>query len=215
MDAFRKTQLRLLAMTAAVLVALGGCAGGLGKDECRTADWRTVGYEDGVHGFAADRIGAHRSACARYQVSPDLAAYMQGRELGLLEYCQPRNGYRAGLGGRTYANVCSDATEPGFLDGYRHGRQIHDARVDLSDTQGRLRGAQSALAQTEAAMIAVTAESVQPDVPPARRLFLAQELVRLAEERSELQARITKLSLRTRELVGVVRELERQNPYAL
>ncbi len=203
-------------LTSLIGVALlAGCAGGLGKDECRIADWHTIGYEDGLRGYPAERIGAHRAACAKHQVAPDLAAYTDGRERGLLTYCQPSNGFRVGLNGRPYANVCSGANEPAFVDGLRHGRQIHDARAELRDAQNRLRNAREGLLQTEAALQSAGAELVMPDVPTARRVFLAQELVRLAEERAELQARIDRLSLRTRELVVNVRELERQSPYVL
>ncbi len=207
----------LLACCTSLLAAAltSGCAGGLGKDECRTADWRTIGYEDGLHGLPADRIGAHRVACAKYSVTPNLVAYTEGRERGLLEYCQPKNGYRVGLYGRSYANVCSGPTEPAFVDGYRYGRQIHDTRAELRDTQARLQSARDSLVQADAAVQSITVELVQPGVTTDRRVFLAQELVRLASERPELQARITRLTLRTRELVSHVQELERQSPYSL
>jgi Protein of unknown function (DUF2799) len=209
-----RTVLRFVAgMLAATLLV--GCATGLGKDECRTADWRTIGYEDGLRGLPADRIGAHRVACAKHQVTPDLAAYTEGRERGLLEYCQPRNGFRAGINGWSYANVCPGATEPAFVQGYRVGREIHDARSELRSTRSRLQSARNGLAQTDVAVQSVTLELVQPDVPTPRRVFLAQELVRLAEQRTELEARINHLTLRTRELVGSVQELERQSPYPL
>jgi hypothetical protein len=205
------------ARAAGILVAtlLAGCATGLSKDECRVADWRTIGYEDGLRGSPAERIGVHRVACAKHEVTPDLAAYSQGRERGLVEYCQPRNGYRAGLNGWSYANVCPSATETAFVDGYRYGRQIHDARAELRDTQNRLKGARSSLFQTDAAVQSITLELVRADVPTERRVFLAQELVRLATERPEIEARIQRLSLRANELTGHVQQLERQSPYAL
>lgn len=203
----------LAAIFAAAL--LSGCATGLSKDECRVADWRTIGYEDGLRGAPAERIGAHRAACARHQVAPDLAAYSQGRERGLVEYCQPRNGYRAGLNGASYANVCPAAAEQGFVDGYRYGRQIHDARAELRGTQNRLKSARASLAQADTDVQAITLELVRPDVPTERRVFLAQELVRLASERPDIEARIDRLSLRAHELTAHVKELERQSPYAL
>src|SRR5262245_18372320 len=85
----------LLIGAATVLAAawLGGCASrGMAKEECVSADWQTIGYEDGLRGLPPDRIGAHRVACAKYQVSPNLVAYTEGRQLGLREYCQPKNG---------------------------------------------------------------------------------------------------------------------------
>lgn len=207
------SQLSRLALFAVMLLA--GCASGLGKDECITADWRMIGYEDGLHGFPSDRIGFHRASCAKYQVVPNLAAYSEGRERGLAEYCQPKNGFRVGLHGGGYANVCSGAVETAFVDSYRYGRQIHDARAELRSTQARLRGARDGLAQTEAAMASATAELVLPNATIERRAYLATELVRLTQERGDLAARIEQLSVRAQQLAINVQQLERQSPYAL
>ncbi len=214
MNAFRRST---LVCAAGLLCALqmSGCSSGMGKDQCAVADWNMIGYEDGLHGFPPDRIGVHRVACAKYQVTPNLAAYTQGRERGLTEYCQPKNGFRAGLYGNGYANVCSGPTEPAFVDSYKYGRQIYDARTELRNTQARLRGARDGLAQTDAAIASVTAELVLPGVLTDRRAFLATELVRLAQARSDLVARIGDLTVRSQQLAVNVQELERQSPYAL
>ena len=209
---------RVLSISATALLTaalLAGCATGMGKDECAVADWRTIGYEDGLRGYPADRIGAHRVACAKHQIAPNLALYSEGRETGLREYCQPKNGFRVGLNGGGYANVCSGKTEAAFVDSYRWGRQIHDARADLRGTQARLRSARDGLVHTEAAMANVTTELVLPKVPTERRAFLAQELVRLTQERTDLLVRIDQLTLRTQQLAVNVQELERQSPYPL
>ena len=207
----------VLACATGLLGALqiSGCSTGMGKDQCVAADWRTIGYEDGLHGFPADRIGVHRVACAKHQITPNLAAYTEGRERGLIEYCQPKNGFRVGLHGGGYANVCSGSTESLFVDSYRYGRQIYDARSELRNTQARLRGARDGLAQTEAAMASVTAELVLPHVSTDRRAFLATELVRLTQARSDLVARIGDLTLRSQQLAVNVQDLERHSPYAL
>jgi hypothetical protein len=203
----------MAAVVAAILLA--GCATGMGRDECTAADWRMIGYEDGLRGAPADRIGAHRVACAKHQVTPDLAAWMEGRDRGLVEYCQPRNGYRVGLNGGSYANVCPTATEAGFVNGFRWGRQIHDARADLRGTQARLRGARDGLAHTDSAIASATAELLLSNLPKDRRLFLAQELVRLGQERTELAIRIDELTVRAQQLALNVQQLERQSPYTL
>lgn len=203
----------MAALVAAILLA--GCATGMGRDECAAADWRMIGFEDGLRGVPADRIGAHRIACARHQVTPDLAAWMEGRERGLVEYCQPRSGYRVGLSGGSYANVCPAATEAGFVNGFRWGRQIHDAHADLRSTQARLRSARDGLAHTDKAIASATAELLLSNLPKDRRLFLAQELVRLGQERTELAMRIDELTVRAQQLAVSVQQLERQSPYAL
>jgi hypothetical protein len=207
-----------LACAAGLLAAvmLGGCAsGGMGRDECALADWQMIGYEDGLRGFPAERIGAHRVACAKHQVTPNLAAYTQGRDRGLREYCQPKNGFTVGLHGGGYANVCSGPTEAAFVDSYRWGRQIHDARTELRTTNARLRSARDGVVQTESAMASVTAELVLPKVPAERRAFLATELVRLTQERTDLLIRIEQLTQRAQQLAVNVQEIERQSPYPL
>ena len=205
----------LLSAGLATAALVGGCATGMGKDQCVTADWRTIGYEDGVHGFAPDQIGSHRVACAKHGVTPNLAAYMEGRERGLVTYCQPRNGYRVGVSGGGYANVCSAATEPAFVNGYGWGRRIYEARSELNSTQARLRSARDGLAHTDSAIASATAELLLPNLPRDRRIYLAQDLVRLGEERVELAERIQHLSVRTQQLAFNVQELERQSPYRL
>ena len=207
----------LLACFAGLVTAalLAGCATGMSKDECALADWQTIGYEDGLRGFPAERIGAHRVACAKHQVMPSLAAYSAGRERGLREFCQPKNGFRVGLHGGAYANVCSGPTENAFVDSYRYGKQIHDARAELRTTHSRLRNAREGLAHTNSAMASVTAELVLPAVPIDRRTWLATELVRLTQERSGLLVRIDELTAHSQQLAVNVQELERQSPYAL
>jgi outer membrane murein-binding lipoprotein Lpp len=215
MDSSPRSLFATLAALVAAAALLAGCATGMGRDECAAADWRMIGYEDGLRGFPADRIGAHRVACAKHQITPDLAAYVEGRDRGLVEYCQPRNGYRVGLNGGGYANVCPAATETGFVHGYRWGRQIHDARADLRGTQARLRSARDGLVHTDNSIAGATAELLLPNLPKDRRVFLAQELVRLGADRVELAARIDELTMRAQQLAVNVQQLERQSPYAL
>jgi outer membrane murein-binding lipoprotein Lpp len=203
----------LIGLLAVALLA--GCASGPDKEQCVATDWRTVGYEDGLRGAPADRIGGHRAACGKHGVTPDLGAYLDGRERGLKEYCQPKNGFRVGLHGGGYANVCSGATETAFVDAYRWGRQIYDARSTLRHTQSQLRSSRDGLVQTDTAMANVTAELVLATVPVERRAFLATELVRLTQERSALVARIDQLTVRSQELATNVQQLERQSPYML
>lgn len=78
-----------------------------------------------------------------------------------------------------------------------------------------MRSAREGLAQTDAAMASVTAELVLPNIPTDRRAFLATELVRLTQTRSDLVTRISDLTLRSQQLAVNVQELERQSPYTL
>ena len=79
---------RMVAITS-LLWLIGGCAS-MNQQECLTGDWYTVGYEDGVKGKSADRIGSYRKACASHNVTPDLGQYQAGREAGLREFGSAR-----------------------------------------------------------------------------------------------------------------------------
>lgn len=104
----------------------------LNKEECKTANWKTIGYEDGTKGYPASRIGQHRSACAEYGVRPNLDAYTAGRNQGLIHYCVPNIGYKKGLYGHSYNGVCTNHSEKIFLDAYNYGIKIYKQKVILS-----------------------------------------------------------------------------------
>lgn len=128
--------LRACAVLILVLQA-SGCAT-LNKDECKVADWRLIGYQDGVAGKSAAAIGTYRKDCAEYAVVPDLDAYQAGRAAGLQEYCKADNGYRLGHAGKGYATVCPPDLEPHFRTAYNEGREIYIARSVVKRTRGRI-----------------------------------------------------------------------------
>jgi hypothetical protein len=128
--------LRCSAMTLLVLAT--ACSSSMSKEECRTVDWRTVGYEDGVAGRAGDRIGDHRRACAEYGVTPDLTAYQAGRTQGLREYCQPHNGYRYGTEGRAYFGSCPADLAPAFVEAYDAGHELYVREQRVVDTDASI-----------------------------------------------------------------------------
>jgi len=127
-----KTSAPLLAVGTLLLAA---CSATMTKDECRAVDWRTVGYEDGVAGYSGERIGQHRKACAEYGVAPDLDAYRAGRADGLREFCQPRNGYRAGVNGAVYHDSCPADLAPAFAEAYDSGRELYVRTRRVTDAE--------------------------------------------------------------------------------
>lgn len=96
---------------------LAGCAT-LNREECLTRTPAALGLADGRAGYGLWRLDRHVASCARFGITLDRNAYLQAREQGLLAYCTPDNGERAGLSGETYENVCPPALEPGFLQRY-------------------------------------------------------------------------------------------------
>lgn len=104
--------------------ALNACSS-MSAKECSVVDWRSIGYEDGVNGFAGDHIGQYRKACAKHGIGTDFAAYQAGREAGLREYCQPANGFRLGSNGGEYGGVCPAPLERSFLSAFNAGHELY------------------------------------------------------------------------------------------
>ena len=123
---------------------LSGCAS-LSEQECRTADWRMIGYEDGVVGRQAGRLGEHRQACADHGLTPDMESYRLGREEGLREYCRPQSVYQLGLRGRAYPVVCPTGLEVDLKPAYKRGRQIHETQSAIGNLRSKLSRTQQEL----------------------------------------------------------------------
>lgn len=103
-----------------VLSVLAGCAT-LNKTECQSGNWEAIGYSDGQHGFEQTRVNTHAKACAKHEVSPNVAAYQQGFVVGLNEFCVPITGYKHGRSGEEYPYHCPSALEPAFVTAYADG----------------------------------------------------------------------------------------------
>jgi hypothetical protein len=205
-QAFPMDRWRVRWTLLAVVVLTGGCASGLSKDECRTADWGTIGYEDGVQGRPESMISSHRQSCAKHDVSFDLAAYQSGRDRGLVQYCEPRNGYRQGRSGRAYAGVCPGHLEGGFLDAYAEGRALYDAESDLRRTERLLEARHRRLHEIEIAMRDTGLDLVQPGLTTEQRIVLLDDLRRLEAERAAINDEMPELEA---DLDRQARRLER------
>ena len=168
----RTVRCQLAAVLAVTATALTACSATMSKDECRTVDWRTVGYEDGVAGRSGERIGEHRKACAEHGVTPDLNAYRAGRAEGLREYCQPHNGYRAGVNGAPYYDSCPPELAPAFVAAYESGRELYvrERRVADADSAIAYRRREIARLESKVADRALTAinENATPRSGPTQ-----------------------------------------------
>ena len=114
---------RAAGLIAALVLAglLAACASTtLSADECRAADWRAIGVEDGRGGQPASYFARYVEECAA-AAAPDRAAWSAGREDGLFHYCTPQGAYAAGREGRAYSGVCPDPVDPVILEANNHG----------------------------------------------------------------------------------------------
>lgn len=178
---------------AAALLLLSGCASTMNESECLYVDWRAVGYEDGARGEPAHRLGQHRKACAEYGVVPDLDAYQAGRREGLIEFCEPANGFEVGASGRAYAGSCPTELEEDFLSAYKAGRKLHDLESRLADLNNQIAYHDRAIAQAEEDLTDKQTLIVSEDSSVSERaqaLFVGKDIVerrdRLEDERDLL-----------------------------
>ena len=116
----------------AALLLMAGCAT-LSKDECLNADWQIIGFEDASAGYAMDRIGQHRKACASVMVVPDMARYEEGHRKGARQYCTRERGYSEGLNGKSYNGICPLDLVDTFMQAYRDGQERYQFQKHLSD----------------------------------------------------------------------------------
>ncbi len=199
-------QTSLLAVAAALQLA--GCAG-ISQSECQYSDWRAVGYEDGSLGRPAHDFGTYRKRCADHGVTPDFGAYQQGREAGLIEYCQESRGFQEGSAGRNYAGVCPAASEVKFLYGYHDGRTLHELESGLHSANRRIRNHEARIKQIELDLAEKTNALIGVTTTREERLRLVVETTQLAEERSTLKSEIPDL-LAQREALQVELATARQ-----
>jgi len=199
----RSSTLRSLLVPALLLMA--GCSATMSKEECRTVDWRTVGYEDGVAGRPGDRIGDHRRACAEYGVTPDLAAYTAGRDAGLREFCQPHNGYRVGASGQEYSGSCPADLAPAFEKGYDVGRELYVRGRRVSDTEENISWRQHEIRRLEDSLTREAVVLVKDDSTGEERAQSVIDAKQAAERIGQYKAEIGSLE---RDLVQYRREYD-------
>ncbi len=123
-----------LVVSAILINLLQGCAT-LNKSECQSADWQIIGLEDGASGKPSSYIGEHRSACAEYQVKPNLALYLKGHQQGVVQFCTYDNGLHLGEQGSRLNSVCQGELLHAFKLGHEKGKALYHLSKQLKGLQ--------------------------------------------------------------------------------
>jgi len=165
----------------------------LNKDECMLADWRLIGYQDGVAGKSAARVGEYREDCAKHAVVPDLDAYRAGRQQGLQQYCKASNGFRLGNAGHAFAVVCPTALEGDFRDGYNSGRERYLARSAVNNTHSHINQRKQQLSNLEDNRAQKLAALVADGIKSDQRVMILYELNELQQEMNSVEEEILEL----------------------
>lgn len=181
----------VIGASLAILV-LSGCAS-MSSDECMTADWRAVGYEDGARGYTTEQFSKHRKACASHGVTPSFDDYQAGRDQGLVEYCQPGRGFDVGASGGRYYGVCSVNLEPDFLDAYNVGHHLHVLRSNVNNASSSISVKEGELKRVEDDAVKKGAALIADETTTEDRIILLADLKNLSERTGELEAEIEHL----------------------
>jgi len=183
------------ARCATILVfgaGLAGCAA-MSQRECQLGDWRTAGFDDGVRGASMTRVADYRKACSKYNISPDLAAYRAGYDLGLETYCRDSNGFAVGARGAVYEGVCPTALEGPFLNGYRQGHHLYELQSAVSGIDGQIAGRRHQLHEVEERLAETQAQIISDSTPADQRAALLVKAYELSERHGRLESEIAEL----------------------
>ena len=157
------------------------------------ADWRLIGYQDGVAGKSASAVGTYRKDCAEYAVIPDLDAYQSGRAEGLKEYCKADNGYRLGHTGKGYATVCPSSLESDFRAAYNEGREIYIARSIVKRTRERMQQLRHDLNDLENEKQHKLADLVSEGLSGNQRVMILFDLGELEKDKNAIEGELAVL----------------------
>lgn len=179
---------------AIVMLMLGGCASGMSKKECLYADWRAIGYEDGAQGRDASAISSRRTACAdKASVTPDMQAYLVGREDGLNQFCQPANGFDYGSRGYRYTGACSNRDERAFVAAYEKGLTLYGLTSNYEAASRALANAHADLDNLDASITRAQAALVNPVTPNPERINILADLKTMLARRDKVRDAIPQL----------------------
>lgn len=176
-------------ISTAFCLLLASCAS-LSPEQCQTADWRQIGYADGVNGLPGSRIQDHANACAKIGANPDMEAYLSGRMEGLVSYCQPQNGFDVGRrGAADNAGDCPPHVRDAFLQNYRQGREINALEVQISSLRSTMDNERREMRRREDRIEDIRKELRRPNVSPERRNSLLGEMERLIDRKQDTGGR--------------------------
>ncbi len=133
-----------LCLVLASSALLGGCAT-MSADECKVANWNEVGLRDGLEGAALSKLDYRVKDCAQAKVAVDMPRYLQGREQGLLQFCNLENAAPLGLNGASYNGVCPVGIDGEFRRRFRLGRDVYDTRQSVRNLEGHVNNAEDRL----------------------------------------------------------------------
>jgi hypothetical protein len=183
-----------LVLALCISLSLSACAT-LNKSECRNADWKIIGLEDGSKGRNTTYIGNHRKACAEYGVAPDLDRYLAGHREGLEQFCTAEIGFTQGKRGYQYNGVCPAEFRGDFLYGYERGHELYLIAREINQINRRVKNMDSELTDINTRINELELQLISKAGSAEKRLAMLQELKELQTTLGTMENEIHNLEL--------------------
>ena len=176
--------LRFLGITIITLL-LSNCAN-MNESDCLTADWQTIGFEDGSFGKKQSNISTHRKECSAHGVTPDLSAYRNGHFEGSRQFCTANNGFSRGKNGKSYNRNCPHKFEDIFLAGFSDGQSLYALKMVLQQHTRALEGAYSKIKSLDRQMAKKSDLMIADGLTRQQRIAIREEIEYHQYQQAEL-----------------------------
>jgi hypothetical protein len=178
---------------AALATLLAGCAGGMTRADCESADWSALGFADGRSG-ARPKVAEERlNDCAGIGYLVDHAAYAAGRSEGLKAYCTAPGGFDAGRLGQEYFGVCPAPAEEVFLEAFDDGAKLYTLILAEREADRARKAAIDALDQHAFLLKAVEKRAASSTISNEGRESARQEAASRRRDIARLEQNLPKL----------------------
>ena len=188
-----------------------GCAS-MSKDECKTANWEIVGFDDGSHGRNESTIKRYQEDCAGV-ATPNFTAYRQGYGRGVTRYCVVDTGYSSGIRGYKANNACDPARFPDYYNAQQAGLTIFQSEQDINNQTANLQQAFQARADAEYDIKVVEAKLVAPGLSRNERLQLLAQSQQMRKALKGYNAPIVSIEQQLQDAVQRHNSMLASNPY--
>jgi hypothetical protein len=149
-----------------------------------------IGMEDGVRGRLLSYIGRHRSACSKYNITPDFDTYTAGHAEGVKVYCTRQKGFEVGREGIQYNSVCPPHLEEIFLEGYRIGNEFYIIDCNIGRLSSSIHHNRRKIKEIEEKIAGQERLLANPQSSKQQRSNLLKEIRAFGREIGRLEAEI-------------------------
>ncbi|MCW8858798.1 MAG: DUF2799 domain-containing protein, partial [Deltaproteobacteria bacterium] len=152
----------------------------------------------------------HRKACAKHGISPEIAPYMAGYNIGLAQFCVPERGLQLGLRGGRYYGICPDELENDFVIAYQKGYNIHQTEHRITKISGRIDYQRDYLNELHDEIKATKSQIISAKTPEKERARLLKDLKILELEIEDTKIEIWRLREHKKDEVSQLKVLRQQ-----